>query len=92
MGNITVIKCSDKYDYTIMSKSIIFDQNLSLSSIGLMGKILYLDQSGQELSLKNMLSLSLDGKTKIKSSLKELSDNGYIEVKKIKNKITAIIL
>lgn len=70
--------------YTSMPNYHLRDKNLSNQAIGLLSKILSLPKDW-DYSLKGLECICKDGITSIRSQLKELETNGYLDIKKYKD-------
>ena len=70
-------------NYTVMSNYHLKDKNLSLKAKGLLSLMLSLPENW-DYSINGLVSICLENETAIKSALKELKDNSYLEIIKIK--------
>ena len=70
--------------YTSMPNYHLRDKNLSNQAIGLLSKILSLPKEW-DYSLKGLTAICKDGITSIRSQLKELEINGYLDITKYKD-------
>ena len=70
--------------YTSMPNYHLRDKNLSNQAIGLLSKILSLPKEW-DYSLKGLTAICKDGITSIRSQLKELETNGYLDITKYKD-------
>ncbi len=73
-------------NYTVMSNYHLQDKNLSFKAKGLLSFMLSLPDDW-DYSINGLVSISKEGIKAVKSVLKELQDNGYLVIRKNRNKI-----
>ena len=79
MSNIFRVE-KDK-NYTIINNNYLRDKNLRLESIGLLTIILSLPND-YKINMNNLINLSKENYRTIKLILKELKENGYVQINK----------
>jgi len=72
-----IIRADKTRNYTVMSNIHLFDSRLSLKAKGFMSQVLALKDEW-EFSIEGLATLMNEGKTTIKSCLKELEATGYL--------------
>ena len=80
---MSICRVNKNKDYTIMGNHHLKNKNLSLKTVGLLSKILSLPDDWNY-TVEGLTCLCKENETAIKSSLKELKENGYLVVNKIK--------
>lgn len=86
MSTETIVKIKKRVNpYTMIDSSIFTNSNLSWKAKGLMGYFLSRPDDWK-INLKDLYNQSTDGYDSVKSGLKELKNNGYIELVPIRNK------
>ncbi len=78
-----VFKIEKTKNYTVMSNYHLRDKNLSLKAKGLLSFMLSLPEDW-DYSLKGLCSISKENRDAIRSTLKELQDNLYLEIEKVR--------
>lgn len=76
---MSVFRINKNKNYTCMSNYHLKDKNLSLKAIGLLSKMLSLPDTWNY-SKNGLVSICKEGRTVIESALKELKENGYLEI------------
>lgn len=84
---MAVIRVEKIKNYTVMSNYHLQDNKLSLKAKGLLSVMLSLPDDW-DYSINGLVQISKENETAIKSALKELKDNGYIEIIKHTPKIS----
>lgn len=82
-GNMAVFKIEKQKNYTVMSNYHLRDQNLSLKAKGLLSFMLSLPEDW-DYSLNGLCAICKEQETAIKSTLKELKNNGYLVIDKVR--------
>lgn len=77
-----VFRIEKNNNYTVMSNFHLRDKNLSLKAKGLLSWMLS-NNDDWDYSIAGIVACCKEGETTINTALKELQDNGYVEVKKI---------
>lgn len=80
---MSVFKIEKNKDFTIMSNYHLRDRNLSYKAKGLLSFMLSLPDDW-DYSLKGLCAISKENRDAIRSTLKELQDNHYLEIEKIR--------
>lgn len=80
---MSVFKIEKTKDFTIMSNYHLRDRNLSFKAKGLLSFMLSLPEDW-DYSLKGLCAISKENRDAIRSTLKELQDNHYLEIEKIR--------
>lgn len=80
---MSVFKIEKTKDFTIMSNFHLRDRNLSLKAKGLLSYMLSLP-SDWDYSLSGLCSLCKENRDAIRSTLKELQNNNYLEIEKLR--------
>ena len=80
---MSICRVNKNKDYTVMSNHHLKNKNLSLKAVGLLSKILSMPDD-YIITINGLSSLCKENETAIKSALKELKENGYLIVTKIK--------
>ena len=78
-----VFKVEKTKDYTIMSNYHLRDKNLSLKAKGLLSFMLSLPEDW-DYSLNGLCAICKESEGAIKSTLRELKDNGYLIIEKVR--------
>ena len=82
---MSVFKIEKTKDFTIMSNYHLRDRNLSFKAKGLLSFMLSLPDDW-DYSLKGLCAISKENRDAIRSTLKELQDNHYLEIEKVRGK------
>lgn len=82
-SNGTLIKVEKTKNYTVMSNQHFHVTNMSLKAKGLLSLILSLP-SNWNYSISGLASLCKESLATVRSTMKELQDLGYLEIKKEK--------
>lgn len=77
-----VFRIEKNSNYTVMSNYHLRDKHLSLKAKGLLSWMLS-NNDDWDYSIAGIVACCKEGETTINTALKELQDNGYVEVKKI---------
>ncbi len=80
---MSVFKIEKTKDFTIMSNYHLRDRNISLKAKRLLSFMLSLPEDW-DYSLKGLCAISKENRDVIRSTLKELQDNHYLEIEKIR--------
>ena len=80
---MSVFRVEKNSNYTIMSNYHLRDQNLSLKAKGLLSYMLSLPEDW-DYSLNGLCAICKESEGAIKSTLKELKDNGYLVIEKVR--------
>ena len=80
---MSVFKIEKTKDFTIMSNYHLRDRNLSFKAKGLLSFMLSLPEDW-DYSLKGLCAISKENRDAIRSTLKELQDNHYLEIEKVR--------
>lgn len=80
---MSVFKIEKTKDFTIMSNFHLRDRNLSFKAKGLLSFMLSLPDDW-DYSLKGLCVISKENRDAIRSILRELQDNHYLEIKKVR--------
>ena len=80
---MSVFKIEKTKDFTIMSNYHLRDRNLSYKAKGLLSFMLSLPPDW-DYSLKGLCAISKENRDAIRSTLKELQDNHYLEIEKVR--------
>lgn len=80
---MSVFRIEKNKNYTIMSNYHLRDQNLSLKAKGLLSYMLSLPEDW-DYSLNGLCSICKEQECAIKNTLKELKENGYVRIDKIR--------
>ena len=78
-----VCRVTKNANYTVMSSFFLRSKNLSLKAIGLLCKVLSLPDNW-DYSIEGLTAICKDGRTVIKSALKELKKWGYLKMTRLK--------
>lgn len=84
MAETYFIRHSKQRDYTVMNNTFLRDNNLSWKAKGLFAYILSLPEDWK-IYLNELQTHATDGETSLRSAIKELTDNGYIAQKRLKD-------
>lgn len=84
MAETYFIRHSKQRDYTVMNNTFLRDNNLSWKAKGLFAYILSLPEDWK-IYLSELQTHATDGETSLRSAIKELTDNGYIVQKRLKD-------
>lgn len=84
MAETYFIRHSKQRDYTVMNNTFLRDNNLSWKAKGLFAYILSLPEDWK-IYLNELQTHATDGETSLRSAIKELTDNGYIVQKRLKD-------
>lgn len=84
MGDTYFIRHSKERDYTVLDNTFLKDKNLSWKAKGLFAYILSLPEDWK-IHLSELQEHAIDGETSLRSAIKELSDNHYIEQIRLKD-------
>lgn len=79
---MAIIRVEKNKNYTAMSNEHLRNKNLSLKAKGLLSMMLSLPDEW-EYSVNGLVAICQEGKASVKSTLKELKDNGYLKVEKL---------
>lgn len=77
------IKVNKSKNYTVMSNCHLRDKNLSLKAKGLLSIMLSLPDNW-DYSIEGLIAICKESETAVKSTLKELKENGYLTIRKLK--------
>ena len=80
---MSVFKIEKTKDFTVMSNYHLRDKNLSYKAKGLLSFMLSLPEDW-DYSLKGLCSISKENRDAIRSTLKELQQNHYLETEKVR--------
>ena len=80
---MSVFKIEKTKDFTVMSNYHLRDKNLSYKAKGLLSFMLSLPDDW-DYSLKGLCSISKENRDAIRSTLKELQQNHYLEIEKVR--------
>ena len=80
---MSVFKIEKTNDFTVMSNYHLRDRNLSYKAKGLLSFMLSLPDDW-DYSLKGLCAISKENRDAIRSTLKELQDNHYLEIEKVR--------
>ena len=80
---MSVFKIEKTKDFTVMSNYHLRDKNLSYKAKGLLSFMLSLPEDW-DYSLKGLCSISKENRDAIRSTLKELQQNHYLEIEKVR--------
>lgn len=78
-----VFKIEKNKNYTIMSNYHLRDKNLSLKAKGLLSFMLSLPENC-DYSLSGLIAVCKEQESSIKSTLRELKNNGYLVIEKVR--------
>ena len=81
---MSVFRIKKTKNYTIMSNHHLRDKKLSLKAKGLLSYMLSLPEDWNY-SLKGLCTMNKENETAIRSALKELEENNYLERNKVRN-------
>ena len=81
---MSVFRIEKTKNYTVISNYHLRDKRLSLKAKGLLSYMLSLPEDWNY-SLKGLCQVNKENETAIRSALKELEDNNYLERKKVRN-------
>lgn len=84
MAETYFIRHSKQRDYTVMDNTFLRDDKLSWKAKGLFAYILSLPEDWK-IYLNELQTHATDGETSLRSAIKELTDNGYIVQKRLKD-------
>jgi len=84
MAETYFIRYSKQRDYTVMNNTFLRDNKLSWKAKGLFAYILSLPEDWK-IYLNELQTHATDGETSLRSAIKELTDNGYIIQKRLKD-------
>ena len=84
MAETYFIRHSKQRDYTVMNNTFLRDDKLSWKAKGLFAYILSLPEDWK-IYLNELQTHATDGETSLRSAIKELTDNGYIVQKRLKD-------
>lgn len=79
------IRIERNRNYTVMSNIHLFDKKLTLKAKGILSLCLALPDNW-DYSISGLCKMSDDGRDSVRSSLKNLIDNGYLKVKNVRQK------
>ena len=79
---MSVFRVEKNKNYTVMSNYHLRDKNLSLKAKGLLSYMLSLPDNW-DYSLEGLVKVNKEGLSAIKSTVKELKENNYLEIKKL---------
>ena len=80
---MSVFKIEKTKDFTVMSNYHLRDKNLSYKAKGLLSFMLSLPEDW-DYSLKGLCSISKENRDATRSTLKELQQNHYLEIEKVR--------
>ncbi|SDA32849.1 hypothetical protein SAMN02910447_03597 [Ruminococcus sp. YE71] len=69
-------------NFTLLSNSFLRSSNLSLASVGLLGRVMGLPEEW-DYSIKGLSSICKEGETAIETVLKDLQEWGYLKISKL---------
>lgn len=78
---MAVCRVNKSRDYTVMSNRHLRDKNLSLKAKGLLSVVLSLPDDW-DYSVSGLCAVCGEGETAVKSALRELKQNGYLNIVK----------
>lgn len=81
---MSVFRVEKNRNYTVMSNHHLKDKKLSFKAKGLLSYMLSLPDDW-DYSLNGLCKASLDGDSSIRSALKELQENNYLKIERIRN-------
>ena len=84
MAETYFIRHSKQRDYTVMNNTFLRDNKLSWKAKGLFAYILSLPEDWK-IYLNELQTHATDGETSLRSAIKELTDNGYMVQKRLKD-------
>lgn len=84
MGNVTFYRVKKDKNYTVISNQFIKDTNLSLQAKGLFTLLLSLPEDWN-IRLESLVNMSKGGMCSLRSAIKELEENGYFKVERLKD-------
>ena len=84
MAETYFIRHPKQRDYTVMNNTFLRDDKLSWKAKGLFAYILSLPEDWK-IYLSELQTHATDGETSLRSAIKELTDNGYIVQKRLKD-------
>ena len=84
MAETYFIRYSKQRDYTVMNNTFLRDDKLSWKAKGLFAYILSLPEDWK-IYISELQTHATDGETSLRSAIKELTDNGYIIQKRLKD-------
>lgn len=77
-------------NFTLLSNSFLRSSNLSLASVGLLGRVMGLPEEW-DYSIKGLSSICKEGETAIETVLKDLQEWGYLKISKLYPNCSATI-
>ena len=80
---MSVFRINKTDNYTVMSNYHLKDKSISLKSKGLLSQMLSLPNNW-DYSIAGLVAINREEETSIKSALKELRDNRYLKITKVK--------
>lgn len=81
---MSVFRVAKTKNYTVMSNQHLKDKNLSFKAKGLLSYMLSLPDTW-DYSLEGLCKASKDNLTSVRNCLKELKENGYLQITKERN-------
>lgn len=81
---MSVFRIEKTNNYTVMSNYHLREREMSLKAKGLLSLMLSLPNDW-DYTIEGLVSICKENETAVKSTLKELKDFGYLEIKKVQN-------
>lgn len=81
---MTVFKINKSRDFTIMSNHHLRDKTISLKDKGLLS-YMFSNLEARNYSLNGLVSVSIEGRDAIKSTLRKLKSHGYFEIERCRS-------
>ena len=78
----TVCRIHKSKNFTLLSNAFLRSSNLSLASVGLLGRVMGLPEEW-DYSVKGLTSICKEGETAIETVLKDLQEWGYLKISKL---------
>lgn len=78
----TVCRIHKSKNFTLLSNAFLRSSNLSLASVGLLGRVMGLPEKW-DYSVKGLTSICKEGETAIETVLKDLQEWGYLKISKL---------
>ena len=78
----SVCRVHKSKNFTLLSNSFLRSSNLSLASVGLLGRVMGLPEEW-DYSIKGLSSICKEGETAIETVLKDLQEWGYLKISKL---------
>ncbi len=78
----SVCRVHKSKNFTLLSNSFLQSSNLSLASVGLMGRVMGLPEEW-DYSVKGLTSICKEGETAVETVLKNLQEWGYLKISKL---------